>query len=112
MDFMMGELQESLQQDTSGEGNYNAGTVYDGGRSSTEAIAQAAYYRNTPDSELPPELRGHPPVSEWSDAQKAAHVDWLESSGMSPAASNSVTGHAGSAYSDGYTDAKNLIQGK
>lgn len=112
IDFMMGELQESLQQDTSGEGNYNAGTVYDGGRTSTEAIAQAAYYRNTPDAELPPELRGHPPVSEWTDAQRAAYKDWLDGTSMAAAGSHSTTGNAGSAYSDGYADAKNLLQGR
>src|SRR5262245_38736350 len=112
INFMMGELQDSLQQDTSGVGNYNAGDVYDGGQSSAEAIAQAAYYRNTPDAELPTELHGHPPVSQWTAAQKAAYVDWLQDTGMSPAASNSATGAAHSAYSNGYSDAQNMIQGK
>jgi hypothetical protein len=109
--FLMGELQDSLQQDTTGQGNYNAGDVYDGGQTSAEAIAQAAYYRNTPDDELPPELQGHPPVAEWTDAQKAAYVDWLQDTGMSPASSNSATGNAGGAYSNGYSDAQHLING-
>ncbi len=111
VDGLMGAFQDSLQQDTSGVGNYEAGTVYDGGQNSAEAIAQAAYYRTTPDSELPVVLQGHPPVSQWTPDQQAAYVDWLDDTGMSPAASNSVTNNAGNSYTDGYTDAQNLIQG-
>jgi hypothetical protein len=110
IDYTMGELQSSLQQDTSGEGNYNAGDVYDGGKTSAEAIAQAAYYRNTPDSELPPELHGHPPVSEWTDEQRQAYNDWWQSASNSANGAHSATGNAGSSYSDGYSDAEHLIQ--
>jgi hypothetical protein len=51
-------------------------------------------------------------VSEWTDAQKAAYKDWLDGTSMAAAGSHSTTGNAGSAYSDGYSDAKNLLEGR
>ena len=111
VDGLMDGLKDSMQQDTSGLGNYNAGTVYDGGQTSAEALAQAAFYRNTPDDLLPPELQGHPPVGQWTEAQEGAYVDWLQSTGATSAGSNNTADTAGNAYSDGYQDAQTMIDG-